>query len=323
MPDSFDTWLLLIHQLPTKPDYLRVKVRRRLQRIGAVAIKSTVYVLPDREQQAEDLAWLAQEIESDGGEAYVCKAGFVAGLTDDAIVRLFHAARNEDYANLARSLEELLAEVIATLPNEETIVKLRGEVGRFRQMAEEIAAIDFFEAGGRGACIAVIEQLEARTVSQKTASSPEVLLTEFCGRTWVTRANVFVDRMASAWLIRRYIDPEARFRFVDPATYRHAPGELRFDMFDGEYTHVGEHCTFEVLRESFGVEAPGVAAIAEIVHDIDLKDARYNRPETAGVQAVLAGIRAGNATDDLRLQQGMPLFDALRTQLAAGGASHG
>ena len=323
MSDSFETWLLLIHQLPTKPDYLRVKVRRRLQKIGAVTIKNTVYMLPNREQQAEDFAWLAKEIEADGGEAYLCKADFMAGLTDDTIVRLFHKARNDDYDSLAQSIQELLSELNATPPNDETIAKLRGEVGRFRQVAEEIAAIDFFESGGRPACIAALEQLEARTVLQKKASSLEVPRTDFLERVWVTRANVFVDRMASAWLIRHYIDPEARFRFVDPATYRHEPGELRFDMFEGEYTHVGEHCTFEVLRENFGVDAPGVAAIAEIVHDIDLKDSLYNRPETAGVEAVLAGIRTGNATDELRLQQGMALFDALRVRLAAGGNSRG
>jgi hypothetical protein len=313
----------MIHQLPPKPDYLRVKVRRRLQRIGAVAIKNTVYALPEREQQAEDFAWLAKEIESDGGEAYLCKAGFIAGLTDDAVVRLFNSARDEDYGNVAQNLHELLAEVCATPQNDESIVKRRTEVRRLQQAVEEIAAIDFFAADGRAACLAVIEQLEARIVAQEKPSTAGSVPGEFRGRTWVTRANIFVDRMASAWLIRRYIDPEARFRFVEPGTYRHEPDELRFDMFEGEYTHIGERCTFEVLLDSFAVDVPGVAVIAEIVHDIDLKDALFNRPETAGVQAVLAGIRAGNATDDLRLQQGMALFDALRIQLAAGGNSRG
>lgn len=316
-------WLLLVHQIAPKPDYLRVKVRRRLQRIGAIAIKNTVYALPDREQQAEDLAWLAKEIECDGGEAYLCKANFVVGLTDEAVARLFNTARNEDYASMARSLDELLSGVFATPPNEATLVKLRGEVRRLHQAMAEIAAIDFFEADGRGDCLAKLEQLEARTVPQEKSSAAEAAASEYFGRTWVTRAHIFVDRMASAWVIRRYIDPESRFRFVDPEGYRQEPGELRFDMFEGEFTHVGERCTFEVLRDRFGLDAPGLSAIAEIVHDIDLKETLYDRPETAGVRAVLAGIRAGNATDDRRLQQGMALFDALLVQLAAEDTAHG
>lgn len=316
-------WLLLVHQIAPKPDYLRVKVRRRLQRIGAIAIKNTVYALPDREQQAEDLAWLAKEIESDGGDAYLCKASFVAGLTDDAVVRLFNTARNEDYANIARSLDELLSGVSAPSQNEAARVKLRGEIRRLHQAMAEIAAIDFFEAGGRETCLTKLEQLEARTMLQENSTTCEILESEYFGRTWVTRAHIFVDRMASAWAIRRYIDLEARFRFVDPEGYRQEPGEIRFDMFEGEYTHVGKRCTFEVLRDRFSLDAPGLSAIAEIVHDIDLKETLYDRPETAGVQAVLAGIRAGSATDDQRLQQGMALFDALLLQLAAENTAHG
>ena len=121
-----------------------------------------------------------------------------------------------------------------------------------------------------------------------------------------------MDRTASAWLIRRFIDPEARFKFVEPTGYRPAEGELRFDMFDGEFTHEGERCTFETLLERFGLsDDAGLAAIAEIVHDLDLKESRYGRPEGAGVASILAGIARTHDDDAERIAGGAPMFDYL------------
>ena len=129
------------------------------------------------------------------------------------------------------------------------------------------------------------------------------------GRTWVTRTGIHVDRMASAWLIRRFIDPGARFRFVASREYRHQPGELRFDMFDGEYTHRGELCTFEVLLSRFEITDAALRPIAELVHDIDLKDEKYGRPQTAGIELVVNGIAIAHRDDDNRLARASALFD--------------
>jgi hypothetical protein len=131
------------------------------------------------------------------------------------------------------------------------------------------------------------------------------------GRTWVTRRGVQVDRIASAWLIRRFIDPEARFKFVGGHDYAPEEGELRFDMFEAEFTHEGEACTFEVLARRFGLARPGLRALAEIVHAIDLKDARFDRPEAAGLERLLAGIALRHAADEDRLREGASVFDAL------------
>ena len=238
-------WLLLIHQLPPEPAYIRVKVRRRLHKLGAVALKSSVYVLPESDQHLEDFQWLASEIVGDGGEATICSASFIAGTSD-------------------RDIDLLLA----------------------------------------GA-----EQPTARAVPLP-ALPPT-------GTVWVTRGNVFVDRMASAWLIRRFIDPSARFKFVSRRGARPRRGEVRFDMYGGEFTHQGDRCTFEMLLERFQLGGSrALRTIGEIVHDLDLKDEKFRRPETPGVLAVLQGIVASVPRDADRLARAAAMFDGLHDRFS-------
>ena len=137
-------------------------------------------------------------------------------------------------------------------------------------------------------------------------------------RVWVTRRGIKVDRIGSAWLIRKAIDPEARFKFVDPAGYVPEPGELRFDMFDGEFTHEGPRCTFETLLARFDLADPALAALGEIVHDVDCKDALYERAEAAGLAAFIQGLVATTPGDLVRLERGSMMFDALYASLGEG-----
>src|SRR5919199_1549631 len=236
-PPAAARWLLLIHQLPAQPAYLRVKVWRRLQAVGAVAIKNAVYALPEGERAREDFEWLLREIASGGGEAFVCEARLVDGLTDREVRAMFDRARDADYEDLARQARDLA-----------------GALG------EEPSA-------------------------ERRAEAPADALGPLRGRTWVTRRGVHVDRIASAWLVRRFVDPEARFKFVPAKGYAPEPDELRFDMFGGELTHEGDRCTFEVLLERAGPGDPALRAVAELVHDLDLKDGRFGRPEAAGLGA--------------------------------------
>jgi hypothetical protein len=232
-------WLLLIHQLPPKPDYLRVKIRRRLQKLGAALVKNSVYVLPNTEEALEDFQWLASEIVAEGGEAAICAASWIAGYTDEDMERM-------------------------------------------------------------------LTQSDGDTTA---AGDPRPR-----GGTWVTRKNVFIDRIASAWLIRRFIDSDARFKFVAAQGYKPADGELRFDMYRGEYTHEGDSCTFETLLRRFQLTDPALQVIAEIVHDLDLKDEKFGRPEASGVLAVIKGITAGLDDDAQRLARGVPVLDGLYAQ---------
>ena len=238
---SAPPWLVLFHQIPLKPDYLRVKVRRRLLRMGAVALKNSVYVLPRSDDGLEDFQWLRREIVADGGDAMICEAGFVAGVTDGELLSLFAAQR-------------------------------------------------------------------AAAAPQPPATAPDRVTP---GSTWVTREHLFVDRIASAWLIRRFVDPGARFKFVPPQRYRPEPGELRFDMFEAEYTHDGERCTFETLLARLALRDPALQAIAEIVHDIDCKDGKFARAEAPGIATLLQGIAAAAPDDAARLARGAVLFDDL------------
>ena len=296
-------WLLLFHQIPPKPDYFRVKVWRRLQRIGAVPVKNSVWVLPHSDQALEDFRWLLQEIVQGGGEGSVCRGDFVDGLSDSDIEALFRKARAADYAVIARDAKSLARKPVPA------------DVARLNHRLAEIAAIDYFGAPGRRTVEPALARLEAHVQGAEPRDDPAnhagPRSGRVRGRTWVTRRGVFVDRIASAWLIKRFIDPDARFKFVAPDGYVPRKGELRFDMFEAEYTHQGDRCTFETLVRRFRLRDPALRAIGEIVHDIDCKDTKFGRREAAGVEQLLGGIARESATDTTRLRRGAIVFDDL------------
>ena len=292
-------WLLFIPQVPPDPPSLRVKFWRRLQGLGAVAVKGSVYVLPANERTLEDFQWLAKEIVGAGGEAAVCEARFIGGVDDGAVRALFDAARNAEYDDLIDQAGQLDGTDAA-------------KVRRLRRRFERISEIDHFGASRREAADGAVRALEALEDGSMdtTALSPEA----YRGRSWVTREGMKVDRMASAWLIRRFIDPEAAFRFVPAMAPEVKPGELRFDMAEGEFTHEGDRCTFEVLIQRFGLAAPALVPLAEIIHDIDLKDGKYGRPEASGVGLAVLALAASYPPDEDRLAQGSALFEGLYRQ---------
>ena len=304
-------WLLLIHQLPPKPDYFRVKIWRRLHRIGAVAIKSSVYVLPYTDQASEDFQWLRREIVAGGGEASVCQAAFVDGLSDGQIEALFRAQRDAEYADLTRAADEVGR---AEWGGE-------AEASRLDRRLAEIVSLDHFGAAGRRVAEAALARARERRKppARRTVRVAPARAGSKGSHTWVTRAGVHVDRIASAWLIRRFIDPAARFRFVATQTHTAAPGELRFDMFDAEYTHEGDGCSFETLLARFGLKDPALKAIGELVHDIDCKDGKFGRDETAGLERLISGIVRRHAADEARLERGAAVLEDLYD--AFGGSS--
>lgn len=299
-------WLLLIHQLPPKPDYARVKIRRRLISVGAVPVKRTVYALPAGDQSREDFEWLAREIVQLGGEATICEASFLGDATDGRLIAAQRAERSREYGAIAASAQ-----------------RESGDVDRLKRRLAEVAGVDHFAAQGRADAEAAIMALEQRKAGSDATESPEAGgagAGAMQGRTWVTRVGVHVDRIASAWLIRRFIDREARFRFVAPKGYRPEPGELRFDMFEGEFTHDGDRCTFETLCRHFELRDRALSVIAELVHDIDCKDDKFGRAETAGFRLVIDGIARAHSDDETRLERGAAVLDDLYTQLSGSRA---
>ena len=314
MPDNSpgNRWVLLIHQIPPKPDYFRVKVGRRLQRLGAVPIKNSVYVLPRSAETVEDFQWQLREIVAGGGEATICEAAFLDGLSDSEIENLFRVARDADYQAIVTEVKQLL-KTRATRRKERSPL-IDTELARLKRRLADIVKIDFFGARSRQTTEEAVGRLEARVrfpEHKLAAPQPAGDLAPGRGRTWVTRKGIFVDRIASAWLIRRFIDPDARFKFVEAEGYQAEPGELRFDMYQAEYTHEGDHCTFETLVTRFGISDQALRGIAEIVHDIDCKDQKFGRSETSGVERLLAGIAKQAQDDTKRLELGTALFDAL------------
>jgi hypothetical protein len=293
-------WLLLIHQLPAKPAYARVKLWRRLQALGAVAVKNAVYALPAGAPAQEDFEWVLKEISEAGGEGMILEARLIDGMSDGEVRALFNAAREADYRALAKELRA--AEKAGGAP---------AQLSRLKAEAARVVAIDFFGANGR-------EDVEARLGSLAAQLEPETLATGAgktqlagAGHVWVTRRDVHVDRIASSWLIRRFIDPQASFKFVAAKGYRPRKGEVRFDMFEAEFTHEGDRCTYEVLLLRSGLKDKALAVIGEIVHDIDLKDAKFAREEASGIARMIDGFAAAGMSDVQRLERGAAMFDDL------------
>ncbi|HEX2095219.1 MAG TPA: chromate resistance protein ChrB domain-containing protein [Longimicrobiaceae bacterium] len=304
-------WLLFIHHLPPKPDYLRVKVRRRLQKLGAVLVKSSVYALPASEDALEDFQWLRREIVDEGGEAVVCEALLLAGLDDGELREMVRADRDLRYAEIAAEARAQLLGRSAGDDGRRT--DLEALHARLRRRLDEVVAIDFFEAPGRADAEHALRAIQARLNGEEgmesTTEAPQARIRP--GTVWVTRRGVKVDRIASAWLIRRFIDPAATFRFTAPDAPP-APGEVRFDMFEGEYTHEADRCTFETLLLRFGLDGnPGLRVLGEVVHDIDCKDGKFGRAETPGVAALVQGIVAAHNSDEARIETGMTMLDGL------------
>ena len=306
-------WLLFVHQLPARPSNLRVRTWRRLQQLGALPIKQSVYVLPDSAIAREDFEWLKTEVKAAGGEASVFTADHVDSWSDDALVDEFRRSRRDAYLSLAREVSMALQKVAKGhklgIPSAQT----KRQLDTFRQRLSAIDVIDFFGSPGRDRVATVLDQWQRRhldATQPKTAAQSTTATQGYRGRLWVTRPRPGVDRMSSAWLIRRFIDPDARFVFH--ADKDSIPDDaVPFDMFGVDLSHQGDGCTFETLCDVFGITERAVNRIATIVHDLDLKDDRFGAPEAPTIGAVIEGLQMANVDDAALLEQGMTLFESL------------
>jgi hypothetical protein len=304
-----------------------VRTWRRLQQLGAIPIKQAVYALPDTPSTREDFEWLKTEVKASGGDASVFAADHIDAWSDDALIEEFRRAGQEAYAALARDVEKVLKRASAARrPRGTRAPATRRLLDAFRERLAAIEGVDFFGSAGRDRVTSLLKQLEDHTSERRetstltpgTSTPPDT----YRGRLWVTRPRPGVDRMASAWLIRRFIDGQAQFAF---AVDRHAipPDAIPFDMFGVEFSHHGEHCTFETLCTVFQINDPAVARLAAIVHDLDLKDGRFGAPEAATLGAMIEGLQLAQADDEALLAQGMTLFDSLYRSFEQSSRSAG
>jgi hypothetical protein len=301
-------WLVFSYSLPsTGRSSARVSVWRRLRSLGAVSPKGGVHILPDREECAESFQWLAREVEQAKGEALLMRVERFEGLTDAQLFALFDEARKEDYAALEGQAADLERAIAASRKREPAdLSQSRESLAKLRRDYGDIARIDFFSSSS-GAKVAsrLLRIEEALTPASAERSVTAISVAAYRTKRWVTRPGPYVDRLACAWLIRRFIDPHAEIRYSTTP----AADEVAFDMSIGEFSHQGSLCSFETMMLAFGLENPAMKAVAEIVHDIDLRDGRYVRPEAAGVEAVLRGWM--NRPDADREIHGVALFDGL------------
>jgi hypothetical protein len=301
-------WLLLLHQIPPNPPYFRAKVLRRLNQLGALAIKNSAYVLPETDETLEDAQWVRSEIEQEGGEAWLFRTEMLGGISSDGLKESFRSLCEAEYKQLLDSSSEMLRAEFDS-----------GQLRKLKRRFDEVRAIDFFDAPGREEMETLMDVIDRKLHAPALQSAAKPELSELAGRTWVTRRGVKVDRISTAWFIRRFVDAGATLRFVDPDHYTHADGEIRFDMFEGEFTHEGDLCTFEALLLHMKMKDAALDAIAEIVHDIDLKDEKYQRAETKGIAAMISGLIALHSSDERRIEEGARLLDAAYAALRGSG----
>jgi hypothetical protein len=296
-------WLLLLYGLPARRGSSRVSLWRQLKKTGAIALKSSTYLLPDQPAHRERFQWLAQKVRDSGGDATLIHATDIEGMPDEAIVRAFNAARATDYAALTADLTALVA-----ANKRKASDTFADQLERFSARLEEIQQVDFFASPK--AEDARMRLARARTLHVKSGKAPAKLSAKkFHGRTWLTRPRPEIDRVGSAWLIRRFIDPRAHFVFSGrPNQF---PDALPFDMADVEFTHHGEDCTFETLVKRFDLDDPALHRIAEAVHVADLEDGKFARLEAIGIDRALKGWGRLGLSDEALLQRGGECFEAL------------
>ncbi|HEY7654207.1 MAG TPA: chromate resistance protein ChrB domain-containing protein [Methylomirabilota bacterium] len=303
--------MLLLLSLPPRPSSLRVRAWRRLRVLGAVPLKSGAYLLPDSADRYEQFQWLAQEIQRDGGDATLLRVDRIENMKQPDVVRLFQEARNQDYAGLAERYRKLLK---GRRP------RLHEELARLGREMDRITEIDFFEAPGRREVERTREAVEQRSatgLARPVGAAPPLDLEALKGRRWVTRPRPHVDRIASAWLIKRFVDPEAEFVFAPPDQI---PGDaIPFDMAGADFGHHGEDCTFETLVRRAGLRDRKLAILAEIVHEADLKDQKFAREEARGLDLALRSLLSAIKDDHEALTHGLILFDGLYNTVGERG----
>lgn len=312
-------WLLFFYSVPAKPVAGRIKVWRRLVKAGAVQLKGA-YVLPDNEEHYELFQWLVSEIASMKGDAAFVRAEKIETMTDAELIVLFDRQNGENYRAIEKRLEDIQRKISAVINASGTLEdeKLPALLSKCLKEFEENRKTDFFASTGGSALAKRITSMKAE-ISNLSGVPPSVKddvtsknIEDYTAKTWATRKRPFIDRMASAWLVRRFIDGKAEFRFIDEGEAGILEkGVVTFDVRGGEFTHVGDLCTFEVMVKSFGLKVKALKAMAEIVHELDVKDGRYNAPEARGVEDILSGIRKTAKNDIEALEKGMGVFEML------------
>lgn len=302
------SWLFLLFNLPAKLSSDRVKVWRRLKKFGAIQLKTSTYVLPDEPVHYERFQWLAKEIVDTGGEATLVRVKDIEGMPHAAIVALFNEARARDYDELFEPLNLLIKDSKARKQSPETFTN---QLQKLRQRFQEIRDIDYFQSS-RGEDLQRLLQKVEESPKKRLETTIRLRAEDYRSKSWVTRPRPEIDRVGSAWLIRKFIDPGAKFEFANtPAEF---PKAIPYDMFEVELSHHGDYCTFETLIQRFAIRDRAVLRLAEVIHDADVEDDKFRRVEGFGIEQIFKGWAKQGLSDQEILAKGFECFDALYAQ---------
>jgi len=300
-------WLLLTFTLPTKRASQRVEVWRKLQRYGSVPLGNSGYLLPSNAVNEERFQWLATAIRKYGGDASIVRVQAIDNISTPQLIGRFAEAREREYQELIGQLDEFSA-----LPPQKQAV---GRLSRLRSRFQEIVEVDFFESPLQKRARELLAKADAARVTTRKPETPKIDPRDYKSRVWVTRPRPGVDRSASAWLIRRFIDSKARFAFSPEEKV--SDTSVPFDMFhERGFGHRGDDCTFETLTKDFRIREGRVKVISEIIHDADLADGKFGRKEGYGIDEVLKGWARQGVSDQDVLDRGMQLIEGLYHSLA-------
>jgi hypothetical protein len=293
-------WLLLVFTLPANKASARVGIWRKLQRYGPLALRNSGYLLPNTPTNHERFAWLATSIRGSKGEASVLQ---VRSLDDPPIERLrnlFREERRPDYNALIQEVYKL----------DRSAQGFPNQLAKMKRRFDEITEIDFFDCPLRSTAEEALYKAEHPATQHVQVTRGKLSKMAYQRRAWITRPRPGIDRVSSAWLIQRFIDPKAVFLFGnDPGTH---PKAVPFDMYQGDgFGHEGENCTFETLCLRFGIRDKVVYRIGQAIHDADFDDAKFGRTEGITINQVLKGWAKQGIPDDELLRRGMDLIEGL------------
>jgi hypothetical protein len=315
------TWIVLIHQLPVKPEALRMSVWRDLQKVGAYSLKNSIYLLPDLSENYSNLEKIAFKIRENGGECYLLKSDEIDGLDSKILKAYFKSNADKIFTKLNLELQAFLKSLRKISNSEDHLMNAKHTIGSLLKKFEDASKIDFFGSEARERAKKYLSKIdEHMSILHGINKKPQIKIVSknnYSKRIWVTRSDIKVDRIASAWLIQNFIDPQARFKFVSDKNYKQKNKECCFDMFGGEFTHIDNLCTFEVLLKSFDIQDQGLESLAEIIHDLDFKDEKYELKETSTVETILNGIIREYNDDLTRIEQASHFLKHLRISLKA------
>ncbi|GMR03212.1 MAG: chromate resistance protein [Thermodesulfovibrionia bacterium] len=318
---KYQKWLLFFYSVPSKPVNNRIKIWRRLAKAGAIQLKGAVYILPYSDEHYEFFHWLISEVTSLNGDGTLIMAKRIETMRTAEVIDLFNQQREMDYLDIDKALEEFERKIkcIKKGTGVQSIKKLSEQFNKHLKEFENIRKIDFFSSKAGNDLKKKIKKIEVEIngISGSAAKKQKIVvilmrIEDYQGKIWSTRKKPFVDRMASAWLIKKFIDNKAVFEFADKEKIKGTRGKrILFDIPGGIFTHISDKCTFEVLKEAFKLKSRALNEIAKIVHQLDIKDDKYNIPAAEGIEALLFGIRKTEADDNCALEKGMALFEML------------